>query len=483
MNSAARLRQCLLFPILLSVAATASAGSLLAGNLGLDLRNRIDAVFNPWNRSDSPGCSLAVVDQGRIIYERGYGMANLDHGIAITPETVFYVGSVSKQFTAASVALMASQGKLDLDADIRTYVPEMPAYAKPISVRQLIHHTSGIRDIYTLMRMAGKKLEDVFPDRQALDLISRQQELNFTPGSENLYSNSGYFLLSEIVERLSQSSLREYANQNIFLPLDMRDTHFHDSPGHVQPRTATSYQPGEEGSFRNSFLSNFDKVGAGGLYSTVRDLYKWDQNFYSGQVGGESFLETIQTGGKLSDGTQLEYAFGLRVSAYRGLPIVAHGGSMMGFKADYVQFPKQQFSLLCLCNLGSINPTRLTRQVADIYLADHFTDPPPEATSTPRREGSRGPAPTTVSNSQIQALLGSYVSPELETSLQIARSGNGLLVRRTDGSETPLVPLSDGKFRMGTITLRVIPHADGSVRELRLDAGRARHFLFLPRPE
>ena len=163
MNSAARLRQCLLFPILLSVAATASAGSLLAGNLGLDLRNRIDAVFNPWNRSDSPGCSLAVVDQGRIIYERGYGMANLDHGIAITPETVFYVGSVSKQFTAASVALMASQGKLDLDADIRTYVPEMPAYAKPISVRQLIHHTSGIRDIYTLMRMAGKKLEDVLP--------------------------------------------------------------------------------------------------------------------------------------------------------------------------------------------------------------------------------------------------------------------------------------------------------------------------------
>ena len=307
-------------------------------------------------------------------------MANLDHGIAITPETVFYVGSVSKQFTAANVALMVSQGKLDLDADIRRYVPEMPAYSQPITVRQLVHHTSGIRDIYSLMRLAGKRLENVFPDQQALGLIARQQELNFTPGSENLYSNSGYFLLSEIVGRLSQSSLREYAEQKIFLPLDMRDTHFHDSPGHVQPRTATSYQPNEDGSFRNSFLSNFDKVGAGGLYSTVRDLYKWDQNFYTGKVGGEAFLKTIQTGGKLSDGTQLDYAFGLRVSTYRGLRIVAHGGSMMGYKADFVQFPEQQFSVLCLCNLGSINPSGLTRQVADIYLANQFSAPAPNRT-------------------------------------------------------------------------------------------------------
>ena len=482
MNRASFPRHCFLLAILLAL-ATASTGSVLAVNLNLDLRNRIDAVFNPWNRSDSPGCALAVVSQGRIIYERGYGMANLDHGIAITPETVFYVGSVSKQFTAANVALMVSQGKLDLDADIRRYVPEMPAYSQPITVRQLVHHTSGIRDIYALMRLAGKRLENVFPDQQALELIARQQELNFTPGSKNLYSNSGYFLLSEIVGRLSQSSLREYAEEKIFLPLDMRDTHFHDSPGHVQPRTATSYQPNEDGSFRNSFLSNFDKVGAGGLYSTVRDLYKWDQNFYTGKVGGEAFLKTIQTGGKLSDGTQLDYAFGLRVSTYRGLRIVAHGGSMMGYKADFVQFPEQQFSVLCLCNLGSINPTGLTRQVADIYLASQFSAPAPNRASAPGRGGDRGAAPVTLSDSQMQVLLGSYMSPELESRLKITRSGNALLAHQPDGSETRLIPLADGKFRMGAITLRVISKSDGSVQELRLDAGRARNFLFLPRPD
>lgn len=471
-----------LFVTLLLVASTPLGALGLSPNLSRDVQQKIDAIFSPWNRSDSPGCSLAVVDHGRIVYERGYGMANLDHGIAITPETLFYVGSVSKQFTAASVALAAREGLLDLDTEIQRYLPEMPTYQAPVRLRHLIHHTSGIRDIYTLMSLSGHRLEDVFTDRQALDLISRQQQLNFKPGTEHLYSNSGYFLLSEIIKRVTHSSLREYAQKRIFGPLDMRDTHFHDSPGHIMRGRATSYQPADDGSFLISYLSNFDKVGAGGLYTTVRDLYKWDQNFYTGKVGGPDFLKQIQTPATLADGTPLEYAFGLTVHSYRGLKVVEHGGSMMGFKAAFMRFPEQEFSAICLCNLGSINPTGLTHEIADVYLESRFTEaaPSPSSASGP---GSRSQVPAVkLSPAQLDRVTGSYSSNELDSILEITREGESLRLRRSTSEDVvDLKPLAEDRFRAGNITLRFIWNAAGGVKEVRLDAGRARDFLFLPR--
>ncbi|HET9682639.1 MAG TPA: serine hydrolase domain-containing protein, partial [Gemmatimonadaceae bacterium] len=321
---------------------------------------RIDRLFARWDSSGSPGCALGVVRDGRFVYERGYGMANLDYGVPITPRTVFYVGSVTKQFTAALAALLAIDGKLRLDADIRTYLPAMPDYAKtygvPVTVNDLIHHTSGIRDMYGLMELAGKRLEDVMPDDSALALIARQKELNFKPGTEYLYSNSGYWLLGKILERVSGKPLRVLADERLFAPLGMTHTHFHDDPGHVMKDRAMSYEPDGHGGFRISYLQNFDKIGAGGLYSTVEDLAKWDANYYSHLVGGDTLQKLIHTRGVLVNGDTLIYAFGNEVSTYRGLRTDEHSGSMMGYKAHLLRFPDQHLSVIETCNLGSINP-------------------------------------------------------------------------------------------------------------------------------
>jgi CubicO group peptidase (beta-lactamase class C family) len=258
-------------------AAACAALALLAPAFasGQSPRNAaVDRVFAQWDTPGSPGCALGVVRGGRLLYERGYGMANLDYDIPNGPTMVYYIGSDSKQFTAAAVALLSLRGQLSLDDDLRKYFPELPDYGTPVRIRHLIHHTSGLRDIYTLMSLRGDRLEDVFPDSQALALIARQRGLAFTPGSAYSYSNTGYFLLAQLVKRVSGRSLREFADAEIFRPLGMTNTHFHDDPGHVMKNRAMSYEPDGKGGFVISYLQNFDKVGAGGLYSTVHDLQR-----------------------------------------------------------------------------------------------------------------------------------------------------------------------------------------------------------------
>ena len=334
---------------------------------------QIDALFAEWDRPGSPGCVLGVMRDGAMVYERGYGFANLDWDVPITPETVFYVGSISKQFTAASAMLLVRDGRLDLDADIRTYLPEMPAYERPVTVRHLVHHTSGVRDLYGAMGDAWLRVEDVFPDSAALALLAARDSLDFLPGEKYSYSNGGYFLLKTIIERVSGQSLREFADARIFGPLGMRDTHFHDRPGHVVERRAMSYAPDSAGSFVQNYMSNFDKVGAGGLYSTVRDLLRWDGIFYDDVIGGAGFADALLQRGVLANGDTLAYAFALNDTNYRGLRLISHSGSMMGFRADFIRFPAQHLSVAALCNLGTIQPSRLTRAVAALYLGPLMT--------------------------------------------------------------------------------------------------------------
>ena len=421
---------------------------------------RIDHLFARWDSSGSPGCALGVVKDGRFVYERGYGMANLDYGIPITPRTVFYVGSVTKQFTAALAGLLAIDGKLQLDADIRRYLPEMPDYAKtygvPVTVNDLIHHTSGIRDIYGLMDLAGKRLEDVMPDDSALALIARQKELNFKPGTEYLYSNSGYWLLGRILERVSGKPLRVLADERLFAPLGMTHTHFHDDPGHVMKDRAMSYEPDGHGGFRISYLQNFDKIGAGGLYSTVEDLAKWDANYYSHLVGGDSLQRLIHTRGVLANGDTLVYAFGNEVSTYRGLRTDEHGGSMMGYKAHLLRFPDQHLSVIETCNLGSINPEPIARQVAEVYLGNRMT----AATVPPVRRGTP-PAPTIMLGvADMSRLTGSYSSEELGATYRVLVKDGRVLLRRPISPDVALLAKSRNSFSV----------ADGSGLQLHFDS-------------
>jgi len=336
----------------------------------------VDQVFAAFDKPDSPGCALGVVRDGNFIYKKGYGTASLELSVPLTPQSVFYMGSVSKQFTAASVVLAAEQGFLSLDDDIRKYVPELPSYGKTITLRQMLHHTSGFRDILGLLFLAGRNFEDIHPTSELLDLLSRQKALNYQPGEEYLYSNTNYFLMSVVIPRATGKPLSQFAEENIFKPLGMTHTRFYDDHSVVVPGRVPAYEPRNDGGFRIDWSTNFDKIGDGGLLSSVEDLLLWDRNFYDNKLGKGTLLKEMQTQGVLNNGKQIEYGLGLEISTYRGLPIVEHGGALFGYRTELLRFPQQKFSVITLCNLGTSSPGNLANQVADIYLDGQFAVEP-----------------------------------------------------------------------------------------------------------
>jgi CubicO group peptidase (beta-lactamase class C family) len=336
--------------------------------------DQVDKIFVGWDKKDSPGCALAIIKDGRIVYNRGYGMAHLEQNSPITSTTAFDIGSVSKQFTAMSILLLAEQGKISLDDDIRKYLPEMPQYESPITIRHLINHTSGLRDYLTLVALAGGgRDEDFYVDGEVVDLLARQKQLNFKPGDQWLYSNSGYFLLSQIVKRASGKTLRQFADENIFKPLEMKNTRFNDDHTEVIKNRAQGYAPRRGGGFSIS-VSPLDMVGDGNVVTTVEDLFLWDQNFYRNKLGkgGPDLINEALKTGVLNSGEKLEYAAGIVVTSYKGLKEVSHGGAFVGYRAGLLRFPDQQFSVACECNLATTDPMGLAHRVADIYLADQF---------------------------------------------------------------------------------------------------------------
>jgi CubicO group peptidase (beta-lactamase class C family) len=329
----------------------------------------IDEIFADLAKPGSPGCALGVYRDGKVIYAKGYGLANLEEGVPIKPLTVFDIGSTSKQFTAVSILLLEKQGKLSVNDDVRKYIPELPDYGKKITILQLLNHTSGLRDYLALMELAGINTDSVTTDEDALALVIRQKALNFEPGSEWLYSNTGFFLLSVIVKRVSGKTLREFAEENIFTPLEMTHTQYRDDHTSLIPDRAMAYDRKEKGVGYALDLSYFEQTGDGAVHTSVEDLQKWDENFYSAKIGGKDFLAEIQERGRLNNGKLLNYAKGLRIGEYRGLLTVSHGGAWGGYRAELLRFPGQHFSVACLCNLGNENPTKRAHAVADVHLA------------------------------------------------------------------------------------------------------------------
>lgn len=404
------------------------------------LTDQVDALFAEWDKPDSPGCALAIIQDGEIVYRRGYGCADLDHDIPNTPRTVFDIASTSKQFTAMCIAILARQGKLSLDDEVRKHIPELPTYARPITIRQLIHHTSGIRDYLTLMELAGMRLENEYPDEEVIGLICRQKELNFEPGDEHLYSNTGYLLLGEIVKRASGKTLRAFADEWIFAPLGMKKTHFHDDFTEIVKDRAVGYSSRKEGGFRID-MSIFDVVGDGCVYTTVEDLYLWDQNFYHNTIGnyGKDLITEITTPGRLNNGEALDYAFGLTIEKYRGLDLISHGGDWVGYRSEMIRIPEQKFSVICLANLGEINPTRLVKQIVDLYLADAFTEPALE-----KREPGEVQPPD-LPDAEVDSMTGFYADPRTGIIWEISVE-DGKLMAEVQATKFQLVPVRSNSF-------------------------------------
>jgi CubicO group peptidase (beta-lactamase class C family) len=442
---------------------------------------QIDSVFSAWDHRETPGCSVGVFKDGTLAYSRGYGMASLEHDLPISLDSVFYVGSVSKQFTAMAAALAIQQGKLSYDDSIRKYLPELPPYADAIKISNLLHHTSGLRDYNTLLSIAGRRDEDAWDNRVVLQMTARQTQLNFKPGDEYLYSNTGYTLLATIVERATGTKFAQFADANIFKPLGMDVTHYHVDARRLVHHRAMAYG-GRDGQWTLDTPVN-ERAGAGGIYTSIPDLLKWDENFYTGKVGGPDVLKKIQTPGKLNGGKPLAYAWGLEIGTYRGLPIVEHGGSLGGYRAHILRFPSQHTSVALLCNSSAIAPAGLARRVADVVIGDRFTTPvpPPGGVGVGSSTGVRVPdAHTAAENREY---TGAYSSDEVDAVFTISASGDDLRLQR-DTDPAPIVLQRMGvtdEFHARGLTIRFTRDANRKVTALTVDAGRVRDIKFTKR--
>ncbi|MEQ1923657.1 MAG: serine hydrolase domain-containing protein, partial [Pyrinomonadaceae bacterium] len=284
---------------------------------------QVENLFEPWNKTNSPGVAVSIVKGGKVIYQKGFGVAVLENNVPITPKTIFQSASVSKQFTAFAILLLAQQGKLKLEDDVRKHLSEVPDFGKTITIRHLLNHTSGLRDQAELAAVAGVRLDDVLTQVQVLKIVQGQKELNFNPGEEMVYCNTGYTLLAEIVAKVSGKSFRQFTEENIFKPLEMNNTHFHDDYVMVVPYRASSYF--QIGADRFIYLSSSNShVGATNLMTTAEDFAKWLNNFESGKVGGKELIAQMRETGYLNNGNKTDYGAGFDLETYRGLKTISH---------------------------------------------------------------------------------------------------------------------------------------------------------------
>ncbi|MCW5318167.1 serine hydrolase [Nostoc sp. KVJ3] len=404
------------------------------------LITKVNELFIRWDKPNSPGCAIAVIQNEEIIYQRGYGMANLEYNIRITSNSVFDIASNSKQFTAMCIVLLARQKLLNLDDELQKYIPEIPRYSHSITIRYLIDHTSGLRDYLHLMLFAGMRFENKYSNEEIIALIAQQQSLNFEPGTEQLYCNSGYILLAEIVRRVSGKSLRVFAQEHIFAPLGMKNTHFHDNFREIVKNRADGYAPKNGGGFQSN-MSFHDFCGDGQLYTTIEDLLLWDRNFYHNILGGygQDLIEEVTTPRQLNNGEIISGAFGLQIGDRGSLKTISHGGSWTGYRSDLIRFPERQFSVICLANLSTLNPTKLAFQVADIYLENDYIENITKSIS-PSISSINLPVV------ELQLKAGFYYNPTTGSILELEIK-NGKLMAKLAWMYFQLIPIGTNYFQ------------------------------------
>jgi len=426
-----------------ALAVTASCG--LAQTPNAPSRASLDRVFSDWSSKDGPGCSAAASQDGRTVYEAGYGSANLEADVPITPASIFHAASVSKQFTAMAVMLLAHEGKLSLDADVHTYLPELPDYGQRITLRHLLTHTSGLRDQWDLLALArGRFEEDRITEADVLDIVTRQKALNFVPGTEYLYSNTGYTLAAVIVHRVSGKPLRQFADERIFKPLGMTRTHFHDDYTMLVKGRTSAYEKEKDG--WHVGIPNFDTYGATSLFTTVGDLLKWQENFRNPVVGDEAILKQMQTSAVLANGDTTGYGLGVQIGRQDGMKLVGHSGADAGYRSYTGRYPEHAFAVAVLCNAAPTNPADLAAKVAGIYLKA-FAKPTPAPTATAK-----------LTKAELSRFAGLYVNPITGAPTWVALADTGLVVGRRTGPA--LVPVAANRFRTGSAEWEFAPNGD-----------------------
>jgi CubicO group peptidase (beta-lactamase class C family) len=396
---------------------------------------KIDALFEEWSSTTTPGASVAVIRHGKLIFAKGYGVANLEYDIPIKPDTIFHVASVSKQFTAMAVVLLELDGKLSIDDDIHKYLPELPDYGATITLRNLLQHTSGIRDQWQILALAGWNIQDVITQDQILRMLFRQKELNFPPGTRDLYSNAGFTLLAEIVTRVSGMPFPQFCAERIFTPLHMTHTHFHQDLRQLVPGRAYSY--GKEAAGFTAAPLNYANVGATSLFTTAGDLVLWLDNFRDPKVGGAAAVSRMQEEAVLADGRKIHYGLGIALDPYRGLKALSHGGGDAGYRSEVIWFPEQELGVAVISNLGSFNADHMAKLVAETYIGD-------EMTAQGAKQDQAEPKYVTMDPEELSKFAGTYPLPKIgQTLTAVVKDGKLWAVA---GLQLELHPVGPGHF-------------------------------------
>lgn len=424
---------------------------------------KVDELFAAWNSNKTPGAAIAVVKDGSIIYKKGYGSANLEYNIPVTPSTIFHIASVSKQFTAFSILLLEKEGKLSLEDDVRKYIPEVPDFGKVITLKHLASHTSGLRDQWNLLALAGWRLDDVITKEHILKLVSRQKELNFDPGDEFLYCNTGFTLLAEVVSRVSGQPFSEFTDQNIFKPLKMSNTLFYDDHEKIVKNRAYSYYSDNNG-YKKRVLS-YANVGATSLFTTVEDLSLWAMNFSSLKVGDAKMIDKMNAMAVLNNGETFGGALGQFVGKYKGLNEIQHGGADAGYRSYLGRFPDQNFAVIVFSNDASFRAGILAHKLADIYLETEFVSEPTDDAKT----GETSNENVSVDPETLNTYVGAY---ELQPGFTINITANNgeLFGQATNQQKVLLKPLSTTRFSVEGIEAIIAFFSDssGKVTSLKL---------------
>ncbi|MHC4909442.1 MAG: serine hydrolase domain-containing protein [Planctomycetota bacterium] len=409
--------------------------------------HRVDELFSEFDRADGPGCAVAVYRGGEVILSRAYGVADLEQGTPVTRSTVFDIASNSKQFMGFAILLLEARGQLSLTDDVRTYVPEVPESDRPIRVHQLLHNTSGLRDIGELRELAGLSVETHLDRSEFLEILRRQHTLNFSPGEDYAYSNTNWIILALILERVDGRSFGAFLQDEVFEPLGMHDTFVRDGPAPVVPHLTRYYTPLDDGTYRQNHAWQRTS-GIGGMsfvHSTADDLARWDANFSHATVGGRDVVERMYRTGRLASGAPITYAAGLIVSEYRGLPVIYHGG-LGGGVSQLVRFPDQNLSVFVASNQYHTHADAhaLCFEVADLYLDGPL--------------GARTAPPVHLAKEDLARYGGEYwIESQVRYTCFVPR--DGMLWEMDGETGYPMQPIGDGRFQDEYETITFAPDA------------------------
>ncbi|WP_165869326.1 serine hydrolase domain-containing protein [Maribacter algicola] len=405
------------------------------------IATKIDSLLSN-NNEKEPGIAIGLVKDNELIYEKYFGLANLDYQIPIQKKTSFHVASVSKQFTAFAILLLENEGKLSLEDDIRNYLPEMYDFEPTITISHLLNHTSGLKDKYNLLRLSGWTLDDVITNEQVLKLIFNQETLNFKPNDKHMYSNANYALLAEIVARVSKMSFAEFAHQRIFKPLHMYDSKFVDQKGQVVKNKSLSYFK-VDSRYVEDLFNNFS-VGATNLNTTITDLSKWAINYDTKKVGNEAIFKKMQTLQHLNNGETYEYANGLFINNYKGFKRFEHSGQDASYQAYLATFPELNLSVIFTNTNGEINGARMVYDIMDFCLEQYFIE---ETTQKSSVEKLTHQKPISKKPEELLRYEGHYWDEEDSYSREV-KIENDTLRFITKNGNTALVPVGEHDFEI-----------------------------------